>query len=152
MTYYHLPTSTVRHPGRLETKLSDGALLGPPDTGWTPELAALCGFVTVVETAAPAVTASQVAESTVTLPGGIPTRTWTVRSKTQPELDADTATANSVTVHNRAETGLAVNSAFLAISSPSNAQTLAQVKALTRQVSGLIRLTLGKLDDITGTG
>ena len=152
MTYYHLPTSTVRHPGRLETKLSDGALLGPPDTGWTPELAALVGFVTVVETAAPAVTTSQVAESAVTLPDGIPTRTWTVRPKTPAELAADTATANGVTVRTRAELGLATNSTFLAVASPSNAQTVAQVKALTRQVSGLIRLTLGKLDDITGTG
>lgn len=152
MTYYHLATNTVRPPGRLETKLSDGALLGPPDTGWTPELAALVGFVTVVETAAPAVTTSQVAESAVTLPDGIPTRTWTVRSKTPAELAADTATANSVTVRTRAELGLATNSTFLAVASPSNAQTVAQVKALTRQVSGLIRLTLGKLDDITGTG
>lgn len=40
MTYYHLPTSTVRSPGRLETKLADGYRIGPPPEGWTDELLA----------------------------------------------------------------------------------------------------------------
>lgn len=152
MSYYHLPTSTERGPGRLETKLSDGASLGPPDTGWTPELAALCGFVAVVETAAPVVTAAQVAESTVTLPGGVPTRTWSVRAKTQPEIDADTPAANRVTIETRARNAATVNATFLAIGAPTNAQVLAQTKALTRQVNALLRLQLSDLlADITGT-
>ena len=152
MTYYHLPTSTERGPGRLETKLSDGASLGPPDTGWTPELAALCGFVVVVETVAPVATAAQVVESAVTLPGGVPTRTWSVRAKTPDEVDADTREANRSTIETRARNAITTNAAFLAIGAPTNAQVVAQTKALTRQVNALLRLQLSDLlADITGT-
>lgn len=149
--YYHLPTNTARGPARLERKLSDGALLGPPDTGWTDELAALCGFVPVVETAAPAVTAAQVAESTVQLVAGIPTRAWTVRAKTAAELAGDTANTNRGTLTTRASAALTGNASFLAIATPTAAQVAAQVKALTRQVNALIRLQVGALDDVTGT-
>lgn len=53
---------------------------------------------------------------------------------------------NATTLRTQAEAALAANRAFLALSGPTNAQTLAQVKALTRQNSGLIRLLLRKLD------
>ncbi len=52
-----------------------------------------------------------------------------------------------VQLRSRAATALNTNRAFLALGSPSNAQVLAQVKALTRQVSALIRLELQALDD-----
>lgn len=54
--------------------------------------------------------------------------------------------ANAATIRDRAAQALSTNSDFLALASPTNAQTLAQVKALTRQINGLIRLTLGRLD------
>ena len=54
--------------------------------------------------------------------------------------------ANRETIKAQAHTALQANRDFLALSSPTNAQTLAQVKALTRQNIGIIRLLLGQLD------
>lgn len=45
-----------------------------------------------------------------------------------------------------AQQALVVNRAFVANASPSNAQVLAQTKALSRQVNGIIRLLLNQLD------
>lgn len=53
---------------------------------------------------------------------------------------------NETTLRSQADAALATNRAFLALGSPNNAQTLAQVKALTRQNIGIIRLLLRKLD------
>lgn len=63
--------------------------------------------------------------------------------------DANSAlTASRITsdpVHNqdaldeRVKAALATNATYLAIGSPSNAQNLAQIRALTRQMSALIR-------------
>lgn len=55
---------------------------------------------------------------------------------------------NRTTLTDRASTALAGNRDFLALASPTNAQTLAQVKSLTRQSNALIRLVLGLLDDV----
>lgn len=51
----------------------------------------------------------------------------------------------------RARQALAVNDTFLALGSPTNAQTLAQVQRLTRECSALIRLAIGVADSIAGT-
>ena len=51
----------------------------------------------------------------------------------------------------RAVAALNVNATFLSVGSPSNAQVLAQVQALTKECSGLIRLLLGLLDSSAGT-
>lgn len=53
---------------------------------------------------------------------------------------------NGQALRSRASTALGDNRTFLNLASPTNAQTLAQVKALTKQMNGLIRLTLNKLD------
>lgn len=57
--------------------------------------------------------------------------------------------ANAATLRSRASTALTNNAAYLALASPTQAQAVAQVAALTRQVDGLIRLALDKLDSIT---
>jgi hypothetical protein len=59
-----------------------------------------------------------------------------------------TRTTNRRSIEEQAAAALATNRAFVALSSPTNAQTLAQVKALARQNNGVIRLLL---DDLTGT-
>lgn len=46
----------------------------------------------------------------------------------------------------RAPAAFANNQAFLALNSPTNAQTLAQVQALTRQVNALFKLTVDPSD------
>ena len=148
MAYYHTPTNTARNPGVLETKLSDGKQLGVEGNRWTGELAALCGFVVIVEPAPPTPSASEVVESSVGLVAGVPTRTHTLRAKTQAELDADTAAANEVTIRTQAATALTANATYLAIASPTNAQVVAQVRALTQQTNKLIRLTIR---DLTST-
>lgn len=53
---------------------------------------------------------------------------------------------NRRTLEERAQQALAVNAAYLALATPTQAQAGAQVKALTRQVQALIRLQLGQLD------
>lgn len=51
----------------------------------------------------------------------------------------------------KATQALATNATFLALASPTHAQTLAQVKALTRENTAIIRLLLNKLDTDEGT-
>ena len=53
--------------------------------------------------------------------------------------------ANERTLRSQAATALQNNRDFIAITSPSNAQVVAQVKALSRQVNALIRLELKEL-------
>lgn len=53
---------------------------------------------------------------------------------------------NEETLQNQALQALQNNRDFLAITTPTNAQVLAQVKALSRQNNGIIRQLLGFLD------
>ena len=67
------------------------------------------------------------------------------------EAVARTVTVNEATIRGRAATALTANNTFLALTSPTNAQVLAQTKILTRECSALIRLALRLLDTTTGT-
>lgn len=51
----------------------------------------------------------------------------------------------------KAQQAIDNNIAFLANATPTNADVVAQVRALTRQHDAIIRLLLGLLDDTTGT-
>lgn len=62
-----------------------------------------------------------------------------------------TAEQNRQTISDRAVTALTANTTYLAIASPSNAQNLAQIRLLTRETTGLIRLLLDQLDTLDGT-
>jgi len=53
---------------------------------------------------------------------------------------------NADTTRTQALAALTTNRDFLALASPTQAQTLAEVKALARQVNGLIRNLLGLFD------
>ncbi len=63
-------------------------------------------------------------------------------------IPACTADANAATLQAKAPAALVANAAFLAIASPTQAQAIAQTKALTRQVDALIRLANGILDSV----
>lgn len=105
-----------------------------------------CGWFEVVDTPRPADDQTTTYDRSITVVKGVPTVTWTARPKTAPELAADTQSTNRATIQQQATQALDTNRTFLALASPTNAQTLAQVKALTRQNQGLIRLLLNQLD------
>lgn len=62
-----------------------------------------------------------------------------------------TAKNNAANLTTKAKTALTNNNTFLAIVSPTNADIVAQVKALTRQVNALIKLEIQDLANTTGT-
>lgn len=66
----------------------------------------------------------------------------------EPEVIAET---NKRSLEAKSNTALTANATYIAIASPTNAQTTAQVKALSRQNNALIRLLLKKLDTTNGT-
>ena len=59
--------------------------------------------------------------------------------------------ANNAAIRPKAVAALAANAAFLSNSSPTDADIVAQVRLLTRECQGLIRLLLGELDTTDGT-
>jgi hypothetical protein len=58
---------------------------------------------------------------------------------------------NSRLIHDRARAALTANTTYLALTNPTNAESAAQVKLLTREVNGLLRLLLGALQDVSDT-
>ena len=58
---------------------------------------------------------------------------------------------NRQTIQAKARQALTANATYLAIASPTNAQVVAQVATLTKEVTALIRLLLGQLDSTSGT-
>ncbi len=60
--------------------------------------------------------------------------------QTAPEAD------NVDTIMASARSALAANRTYVALASPTTAQTTAQVKQLSRQMNGLIRVLLGAFD------
>lgn len=55
------------------------------------------------------------------------------------------------TIAERAAAALTANDAYLAIANPSQAQAIAQVRVLTRECSGVIRLLLDRTETTDGT-
>lgn len=58
---------------------------------------------------------------------------------------------NAAALRDKAAQALTVNAAFLAITSPTNADIVAQVRRLTRENNALIRLWLGATDTTADT-
>ncbi len=58
---------------------------------------------------------------------------------------------NADALRDKATAALTANATYLALPSPTNAQNLAQIRALTRETNALVRLLLGSLDSLDGT-
>lgn len=65
---------------------------------------------------------------------------------TLTSVDPSPVRTNRDNIHAAANTALANNREYLTLNPPTAAQVGAQVRALTRQVQGLIRLTLNALN------
>lgn len=91
----------------------------------------------------------------VTLVDGVPVQTWTPRPWTaaevasaEPERLAQLQAARRArALREAARTALTGNGAYLALSPPTAGQVAAQVAALTRQNSAIIKLVLGQFDE-----
>jgi hypothetical protein len=59
--------------------------------------------------------------------------------------------ANLTALLQKARNALANNAAFLAIPSPTNAQAVAQVQALSKQMDAVVRVVAGLFDSTSGT-
>lgn len=70
------------------------------------------------------------------------------RSYADEERAASSIQTNMEILTQAARDGLATNRDFLAMTSPTDAETLAQVRSLTRQMGAVVRLVVG---DFTGT-
>lgn len=68
-----------------------------------------------------------------------------VNSRTET-YEVSTEQVNDETIRAQALSALAANKTFVALATPSTAQNAAQIKALSRQVNGVIRLLLQQLD------
>lgn len=67
------------------------------------------------------------------------------------EWKPGSAAYNEQQIRDKARQALASNASFLALATPTNAQTVAQVRALTRQTNALLRLYLDALNDVSDT-
>lgn len=140
-----------RLPGSARRSDTREWVMGLPDA---PEaMRQACGWFAVKPTPQPADTATTTYERSVELVDKVPTVTWTPRAKTPAELAAATTTTNTATLEAKARAAIIANGTYLALAAPTNAQTLAQVRALTRQMTALVRLSLrgGLLDNTDGT-
>jgi hypothetical protein len=59
--------------------------------------------------------------------------------------------ANERAIYAKARLALQANATYLALANPTAAQNTAQVKRLTREMNGFIRLLLSELQDVSDT-
>lgn len=62
-----------------------------------------------------------------------------------------TEVVNAATLQSRAAAALTANATYLALATPTNAQTTAQVQRLTKENNALIRMALSLLADVSDT-
>jgi hypothetical protein len=124
-------------------RLADGAKVLFSEYITEAELNA-CGWYTVIEPARPTITAQQTFDpDTFEFADALVSRVYHVRNKTQAELDDAAATAQAELERQQARDAIVDLDAFLALPTPTNAQTLAVVKLLCRIAKRLIRDAIG---------
>ena len=84
-------------------------------------------------------------------PGGFDTTKPNDNVILSETITVDQSAVNLDLLQQKAQNAIANNVTFLGLSSPTNAQAVAQVQALTRQVDALIRVVLGLFDSTAGT-
>lgn len=67
------------------------------------------------------------------------------------QVEVPVRDANERSIRDKAKLALTANGDFLALGSPTNAQILAQIRLLTRECNGVIRLLLAELQDVSDT-
>lgn len=63
----------------------------------------------------------------------------------------NTADTNQATIHSRLSAAVTANNAYLALNTPTAAQTAAQVARVTRECTAFAKLLLNQLADTSGT-
>jgi hypothetical protein len=81
------------------------------------------------------------------------TRAYTAAENAAADAAAQTTlyAVNEAALLAKVPTALTANATYLALGAPTNAQTLAQVQRLTRQVNALLKLRANDLADTSGT-
>lgn len=69
----------------------------------------------------------------------------------QPTYVAPLDRANADALRIKLQNALTANAAYLALATPTNADVVAQVRLLTRECSGIMRMVGNWLDTTTGT-
>ena len=150
MTFAQVTNSTITTvAGRIPNaaqRLDTRAWVLPESGVWSTAEAAACGWFPVVDVARPADTATTTHDRSVELVATVPTVVWTPRLWATAELASRAEQANGDTIRTQATTALTNNRTFIAVTAPTNAQVVAQVRALTLQSNALIRLALNALD------
>lgn len=116
------------------------------DTGQTP---AVVTGVTVY--LADGVPADRIPPTYVPVPAAIAPQVFPGWTYDGTNWSPPQAVLNRQTLQARAAQALASNQTYLALAAPTQAQAVAQVGALTRQVNALIRLATAQFSTITDT-
>lgn len=131
-------------------RLSDNVWISPPNgliNGTVVEQES-CGYFIITEVAKPVDQAGKVWVEGYAMSAGRPTQTWTLRNFTPGETTQATRKTNLTDVAVKARNAITINDAYLAIVSPTNAQNTAQLKALTRENTGIIRALGQSVDEM----
>lgn len=86
-----------------------------------------------------------------TISASEPMTLTSLRSLVDAAADEVKAETTRGSLRSKAVTALDTNATYLALPTPTTAQAVAQVGALTRQVNALIRLVADQFDTTTGT-
>ena len=144
--YAHVTNGTIDTVGRLPNAVRNA------DGNWvmlsyaTPDELAALGWHAVTDTPRPDDTDTTTHDRSIELVAGTPTVTWTPRPYTADEQTGRTADANRTTIETQAETALIDNATYLGLTTPTQGEAAAQIKALTRQTNKIIRLLLNRLE------